>query len=137
MRLLPHNRRFRVTRNIKSAFRSIFQNGARFAWTMEFMLDARQKVITGNGVMTSPGQWERLSQLDRAECFGYWEALADAHLAALSFRYLIDGKWYTPSEVCDRKDGTDPARDIPSPCTNGHYVYTVNTENGPEYRIYF
>jgi hypothetical protein len=128
---------FMYMRSLKTSMRQMFKNCRRFAWTMEFLLESRQKLFGGNLVNTSPGQWGKLTAADQAEIFGYWDALHDSLMDELEHRYLINGKWYTGSEVCDRKDGTDPSRDIPSPATNSHFVFVVNTENGPEYKLYY
>lgn len=121
-------------REVKGAFRRIFANARRFCWTHDELLAHRSKLLDGDSVLTSLGFFQSLTTADQCTLLGYWEALTDTLMDELQFRYLINGKWYLPREVCDRKDGTDPARDIPSPCTNGHYVYIIHTENGPEYK---
>lgn len=108
--------------DIEASFRNMFINCRRFAWTHAFMLESRAKLLTG--------KWERITDTDRAEVFGYWNALSDTLFHELEGMYLIDGKWYTCDQVC----GTD----ITSKCnsSNYHKVHIVTTENGPEYRIY-
>ena len=108
--------------DLEASFRNMFANCRRFAWTHDYMLDSRAKLLTG--------KWERLTSLDQATVFGYWNALSDILFHELDGMYQIDGKWYT----CDEVIGAD----LTSRChhTNYHKVHVVNTETGPEYRIY-
>lgn len=129
--------KYAYVHNLKSAFRQMFKNARRFCWTQAFMLESRAKLLGGNGVTTSPGSWEKLTDIERSCAFGYWEALSDSLVDELKGMYHINGKWYTPSEVIDRKDGVEPGRDVESGGKNYHFVFVVNTENGPEYRIWF
>lgn len=115
--------------SLRSSIRNMFANCERFCWTFQFMLESRAKLLTG--------KWDRLTAIDQASIFGYWEALADTLWNKLEGRYLINGKYYLPNEVIDGKDGTDTSRDVQSGAKNYHKVFVVNTESGPEYRIYY
>lgn len=126
---LPERVRFNYLHGLKSGLRQLFKNARRFAWSSEFV---REKFNAMLG-----DRWERLTTADRCEINGYFAALSDVLWDELDGRYLINGKWYLPSEVCDRKDGTEPSRDCEPGGTNYHKVHTVNTENGPEYRVWF
>lgn len=114
--------------NLKSSIKHMFTNCRRFAWTHEFMLESKAKLLTG--------KWDRITSLHQSEIFGYWDAMESMLWDELEGRYLINGKWYLPSEVIDGKDGTDTSRDCESGAKNYHKVFVVNTENGPIYKRY-
>lgn len=114
---------------LRASIRNMFANCERFCWTFNEMMENRNKLLVG--------KWQRLTAIDQASIFGYWDALADQLWDKLEGRYLINGKYYLPSEVIDGKDGTNTSRDIKSGAGNYHKLHVVRTETGIEYKLYY
>ncbi len=125
VRFRNDQKRFAYLHSLRATFRLLFKKCRDNGWSLKHMLDERSRILDGNGVTTSTGDWDKLTIVDKERIYGYWDALADTLLDELEFRYLIRGVWYTPNEVIEHKDGTDVSKDIPSPCDNGFFVHVL------------
>jgi hypothetical protein len=100
---------------LKSSFRRIFLKVKEKGHSQADVLHLRTKLLDNEG-------WKMLTANDQAEIFGYWEALSDTMRDSTRSYYLINGKFYTSTEVLDRKDGVEPSRDTDT--KNHHFCYT-------------
>lgn len=125
-RLISLNSRTAFVRNAKQHLRNIFTNAERFCWDQKFLLDSISDTVFS-------GDWHRIGGICQAEIIGYKDCLLDILTrTTLKTRYCIGGKWYTPAEV-GRKGNPDYSEANTDNC---HLVYVVDTQDGPQYRIF-
>ena len=105
---------------LNTGFRHILSECRKYHRNHRWAVEERDRLIFGDRITTAPGDWEKLSQLDQAALFGYWDALVDSLTAELEYRYRVDEAWYTQQDVIDGK--IEP--------TFGCYVHIVKDENG-------
>lgn len=128
-RIFSVKQQCKAIKDIKCEIRQMFENAERFCWEQKFLLSTRTRMLY------ETERWRRLPRVAQCEISGYWEAFSDMLWRKLKCMYLIRGKWFEPQQV--GRSGDDGPQFNEAGQENCHYVYVVNTPDGPEYKIFF
>ena len=126
--------RVHLCNKFKAALKALIHKGERDKLTHAELLDAKTRIINGDGISIREGDWQRLTVADIAEILGYWQGMSDMLSDSMVFGYVINEKFYSCSDVRDQVDGVDYPH-----CNNdnGHCVWpTTYLPNRSEYKIW-
>lgn len=119
--------------NFSVAFDRLWKKGTDERWTHAQFLQEWDRVLSHVDIGGAT-IWSQIPVQDQQYLMGYWHALLATIMMRCEFRYLVNGKFYTGSQIIDRMDGLDPSLHCRQ--DNAHYCYHWIEDGVQKYAIY-